>query len=70
MDGQNVVCCEVAAQYNTWQEATAQEAIETEVICRNWRHLEQTAREGGVTQAEFMQKVQEDYGLKSCLWLL
>ena len=47
------MCREVGAPYDIWQEVTAQGAIEAEVICRNMRHLEQTAREGGVTQTEF-----------------
>ena len=59
----HAVCQEVGTAYYIWQEVTAQESIEAEVICRNMKHLEQTAREGGATQTEFMQKVQKDHGL-------
>ena len=40
-------------------------SIEAEVIYRNKRHLEQTTREGGVTQTKNMQEVQEDHSLSN-----
>jgi len=44
---------------------TSQEEIESQIMARNKRHLQQTAREGGVTTGPLMNEIQANHGLNS-----
>ena len=40
-----------------WSNVTSQEEIESQIMARNKRHLQQTAREGGVTTGPLMHEI-------------
>ena len=48
-----------------WMDVTSQEEIESQIMARNKRHLQQTAREGGVTTGPLMNEIQANHGLNS-----
>ena len=48
-----------------WTDVTSREEIESQIMARNKRHLQQTAREGGVTTGPLMNEIQANHGLNS-----
>jgi len=48
-----------------WTDVTSQEEIESQIMARNKRHLQQTAREGGFTTRPLMGEIQANHGLNS-----
>ena len=43
--------------YKIWREVTSQEEIEKQLIAQNKRHLQQTAREEGITTNKVFEKI-------------
>ena len=46
-----------------WSDVTSQEEIESQIMARNKRHLQHTAREGGITTGKLMHEIQANHGL-------
>ena len=48
-----------------WIDVTSQEEIESQIMVRNKRHLQQTARERGVTTWLLVNEIQANHGLNT-----
>ena len=46
-----------------WSDVTSQEEIESQIMERNKRHMQQTARGGGITTGPLMNEIQANHGL-------
>ena len=46
-----------------WSDVISQEEIESQIMERNKRHMQQTARGGGITTGPLMNEIQANHGL-------